>query len=95
MLLHDIASVEHVYAWCDAELHKLLQFLFRQILVENAQSKLALRLDQHFLEGQFDLLALLAVLLPIEYDNRVLVRRDILPELSRGPDSLFAETVLG
>ena len=95
MLLHDIASVEHVDARCDAELHELLQFLFREILVENAQSKLALRLDQHFLEGQFDLLALLALLLPIEYDNRVLVRRDILPELSRGPDSLLAETVLG
>ena len=41
------------------------------------------------------LLALLVVLLPVEQNDRVLVRGDVLAELARRPHSVLPKVVLG
>lgn len=72
-----------------------MDLLFDQILIQDTKAKLSFRLDQLFLQGKLNLLALLALFLPVEDDDWVLVRRDVLSELPHGPHPLLAEQVFG
>jgi len=95
LFLDYAAPVEHIYTWRDAKFHELLQFFIYEIFIEYAEPKLAFRFDEHFLERKLNLLALLTLLLSIKDDNRILVRRDILPELPSRSDPLLSKAVLG
>ena len=94
LFMNNAWSVKHIDTWRYTELHQWLYFVLNEVLIQNTQTKLALRLYQFFLEWKFNLLALLAIFLPVENNHWILVGHNVLPELAHWTHSWSTEEIL-